>query len=71
MTRDVRKALEEYRALKERKGERFGVFRYSDLCQVKEIGGGSRFETISAALEFGFIVGYKAAKRERRNNGKD
>lgn len=66
MKRDVQKVLDEYQALKERKGNRFATFYYSDLQQVKKIGGNSRFETISAALEFGFMTGYKAAKRERR-----
>lgn len=66
MKRDVQKVLDEYQALKERKGGRFAAFYYSDLQQIKAIGGNSRFESMAAALKFGFMTGYKAAKRERR-----
>ena len=74
MQRDLSKAIEEYNALCKSKGGNFGCFYCSDLTQLRNIAtdkGGISFwdivyHAIDSSLAAGFMIGYKAAKREQR-----
>ena len=71
MKRDINKTIAEYHALF---GYPAGKFFAADLYQIREIAlqswkhgyGEVLFSAISAALEAGFMIGYKAAKREAK-----
>lgn len=77
MKRDLQKAVQDYRTkyygADNKHGK--GVFYVSDLQQIKEMAlarsGDSYPETLYDAivygLEAGFMVGFRAAKREKRN----
>lgn len=75
MQRDLSKAIEEYNALCENKGGNFGAFYVSDYEQLRNIAtdkGGISFwnivlYAIDSSLAAGFMIGYKAAKREQKN----
>lgn len=74
MTRSMQKAIDDYRALCDRKGGAFGSFYTDDVNQLRQIAedkGGINFRKIElhaivSGLEAGFMIGYKAAKREAR-----
>ena len=67
MSRDLKKYLEEYRAkYYHNQGKRGSCFYQTDAQQIFKMSEGDLCEAIFNALEAGFMVGYKAAKRERR-----
>lgn len=72
--RDYKKLREEYKDLKAKKAANFGKFYADDVIKVIETGkkpGGSYsdFEAITTALEAGFMLGYKAGKRDAKKEG--
>ena len=74
MARSMQKAIDDYRALCDRKGGTFGSFYPDDVYQLRQVAedkGGINFREIElnaiiGGLEAGFMIGYKAAKREAR-----
>ncbi len=71
MERTAEKVLSEYNALLERKKGNFGGFYISDIISLWDrhdikAPTSSLYEITAEALEIGFMIGYKAGKRERR-----
>lgn len=70
MKRDVEKALNEYHALQDRKKGTFGGFYANDFTSLWDkhnIKAPSEdiYNLTADALNFGFMIGYKAGKRAR------
>ncbi len=80
MERSMQKAIEDYRALKAKKGGNFGAFYFSEAEELRKItldSTGTNFQEIVLAavwngLKAGFMIGYRAGLREasKRNRGK-
>ncbi len=71
MERDVNKVLSEYRSLTESKKGTFGGFYSSDIIMLWDNYDiknprSCLYEITADALNFGFMIGYKAGKRARR-----
>lgn len=72
MKRDLQKALQEYQK-KFGGNDKRGAFYYSDIEQIRTMSTppGSivpdLFKVIGNALRAGFMIGYRTAKREKRN----
>ena len=69
MKRSIKKAVEDYRRI--RKGNGTAEFYATDIQQVKELATGdngmiSLYEAIGIALEAGYMIGYRTAKRHDR-----
>ena len=67
MSRDLNKYIEEYMKKFEDTGSSKGAFYAQDITQIYERNRDKKdaaFYMISDALEAGFMVGYKYAKRE-------
>ena len=69
MERNVKKDIEEYRRRYYGTSSTNGKFNQNDFYQIVEIGG-SKLDIIFNALEAGFMVGYRLAKREDRKRAK-
>ena len=79
MKRNMQKAIEDYKALKSKKGGNFGAFYASDVQELKKItmdeSGTDFWEVVLAALwnglRAGFMIGYRAGLRgaSKRNRG--
>ena len=79
MERSMQKAIENYRALKAKKGGNFGAFYLSELEELRKItfdSTGINFreivlEAIWNGLKAGFMIGYRAGLRgaSKRNRG--
>lgn len=70
MKRDVEKVLSEYQSLSERKKGTFGGFYGSDITSLwnkHDVKSPSEalYNLTADALNFGFMIGYKAGKRSR------
>ena len=65
MKRDLTKAITEYRKKFYGTHSKKGSFYYSDLNQIVEMGGDLPIMVFNA-MEAGFMIGYNAAKREKR-----
>lgn len=65
MKRDLHKAIQDFEkmATKERTC-RHGLYT-SDINQIHELAEGSEVLAILSALEAGYMIGYRTAKRER------
>lgn len=74
MHRDIKKTLEEYEALyKKHEGKRtmWGEFHASDILGIVNLDlEADRIGIILNSMRFGFVVGYKAHKREIRKLNK-
>ena len=80
MERSMQKAIEDYRALKAKKGGNFGAFYKPDLDELRKItfdSTGTNFQEIVLVavwngLKAGFMIGYRAGLREasKHNRGK-
>ena len=77
MKNRVTKAQQDYQKRFYNRTDNKGAFYYEDICEIKEAAekyGGGRHDTLSeailAALEAGFMVGYRCAKREARKTRK-
>lgn len=74
MGRSMEKAIEDYKALCDKRGGSFGSFYTDDLDQLRKIAedaGGISFRNIELhcilhGLEAGFMVGYRAGLRDAR-----
>lgn len=71
MERNIDKVLNEYQALTTKKKGRFGNFYASDIKMLWDKHGVKHppeglYHLTGDALEYGFMIGYKAAKRENR-----
>ncbi|MCR5810969.1 MAG: hypothetical protein K6G34_06165 [Lachnospiraceae bacterium] len=76
----MQKAIEDYRALKAKKGGNFGAFYFSEAKELRKItldSTGTNFQEIVLVavwngLKAGFMIGYRAGLREasKRNRGK-
>lgn len=77
MKRSIEKAVTDYRKKYYKNENREGLFYASDICQVKELaekeaqpyGGhimGVLYNAIGIALEAGYMIGYRTAKRHAR-----
>ena len=79
MKRSIKKEIDDYYKLRDKKGCNFGVFYVSDVEQLKKIAtdkGGINFwnillEAICSSLQAGFMVGYRAGLREAKRKRKD
>ena len=70
MKRSITKALEEYKRIT-KSATTGGVFYYSDIEQIRDSAINPRGEVdialaIGNALEAGYAIGYRTAKREAR-----
>ena len=72
MPRDLQKTINEYKRKYYNRKDSKGAFYASDIRQIMDISfeeskspAESRIDAISNALYAGFIIGYKAAKREQ------
>ena len=71
MTRNMKKLIDEYHKLTEKKGGNFGAFTMNDAEQLRKLAedrGGISFknivlEAIINSLEAGFMIGYRAGIR--------
>ena len=72
MARNMRKAVAEYRELTDN-GKKHGRFSISDGDQLVEMatinGRVDLFIVISLALEAGYAIGYRTAKRHDKEKG--
>ena len=71
MERNAEKILNEYQSLVERKKGKFGGFYSNDIISLWDLhdvkAPSEKLYYITAdALQIGFMIGYKAAKREQR-----
>lgn len=73
MERSIAKALEEYEKIAKRRGNGTGIIYASDIYQAHEIaskkeksGGALPYWHIITAMQAGYAIGYRAAKRHRR-----
>ena len=72
MKRSMEKAIEEYNRTRQNATGATGAFYYSDIQQIKEIAQSHNEDlytdlldgAILAALQAGFSVGYRTAKRQ-------
>ena len=69
--RSIAKAVEDYNRFTEGKGNNTGAFYISDMQEVKEMatnpmGGVELVTAIETALEAGFMIGYRTARRHCR-----
>lgn len=78
MKRSMRKEIDGYNELRNKKGGNFGAFYNSDLDELRKIAfdksGTSFREVVLIAvwngLRAGFMIGYRAGLREARKNAK-
>lgn len=78
MARSMKKAIDDYNALIEKRGGTFGAFYASDMEELKKIAtdkGGISFsniilEAVWNSLQAGFMVGYNAGLRDAKKNAK-
>ena len=76
MARSMQKAIDDYNALIQRRGGKFGAFYASDMEELKNIAivkGGINFwdilfEAVWNGLQAGFMVGYRAGLRDSKKN---
>lgn len=66
MVRNVKKALEEYRKISNMGNSVKGRFYYSDFKQIEEECNKDYATMVFRAMEFGFVIGYRTAKRDIR-----
>ena len=68
MFRDMQKAIEDYKKTfcHNNNGTK-GAFYASDIQQIYNSIGNDAYSLIANALEAGFMIGYRCAKREKRN----
>ena len=69
MKRDLKKAIQDYRKRFRSGGDVDGAFYGSDLCQIKDISSGY-VDSVFNSLEAGFMIGYRKAQRDYRNQSK-
>lgn len=69
MQRDIPKLIEAYKR-RYSNTKRKEPFFYSDLEQIKKLSRGDLYTAIVKALEAGYMVGYRRAKRELRGGAK-
>lgn len=69
MQRNIPKLIEDYKR-RYSNAKRKEPFFYSDLEQIKELSRGDLYTAIVKALEAGYMVGYRRAKRELRGGAK-
>lgn len=62
----MQKAIEDYRT---RKNKNKGCFTVTDLCEIMELSNGNSFEIMQNSLWAAYIIGYRTAKREKREHG--
>ena len=62
--RSVEKYVKEYQKKYYSDKNNTGAFWGTDIIQVYELYGQDLYESIAKSMEFGFMVGYRRAKRE-------
>ena len=78
MARSMQKAIEDYKALCDKRGKTFGSFYTDDLDQIRKIAedaGGINFRNIELhcimyGMEAGYMIGYQAGLRDARKKNK-
>ena len=70
MKRDLHKAIEEYKTKYYNRSDGKGAFYVTDVNQIKELSESrdtkeTLYNAIGNALEAGFMIGYRTAKKER------
>lgn len=72
MTRSIKKSIADYqkRFITHEKNNRGGAFYASDMQQLHDMSG-SEWDLINNALQAGFMIGYRHAKREQRARSRD
>ena len=67
--RDVKKAIEEYNTMVAKYAPKYG-FRMAELDEIRNITNeedpGSIYALIANAVSFGFVVGYRAGRRDAK-----
>ena len=69
MRRNVTKTLDAYKSIAEKTKE---CFYASDIDSIYKISNGDPFTCINNALNYGFVIGYKAGRKDeiKENIGK-
>lgn len=65
MKRDVNKMLAEYGKLEDKPRNNFFATDYYNVREQAIAQGGGAFNMIDVALRVGFMVGYRAGKKEK------